>query len=87
MNLRHLICLVLLCGSAVTLAEQPAAWMEPFAPHKIAGYILVGNKTYPSIATTYPGGGYETGLTSSYVAPEVEKVLTDAMQSLLVKKR
>jgi hypothetical protein len=41
---------------------------------------------YIGTAAAYPEGGYETGPTSSNVAPEVEKVLTDAMQSLLGKK-
>jgi hypothetical protein len=38
---------------------------------------------YIGTAASYPEGGYETGPTSSNVAPEVEKVLTDAMKQLL----
>jgi len=41
---------------------------------------------YIGTADAYPEGGYETGATSSNVAPEVENVLNDAMQSLLGKK-
>jgi hypothetical protein len=41
---------------------------------------------YIGTAAAYPEGGYETGPTSSNVAPDVEKVLTDAMQRLLVSK-
>jgi hypothetical protein len=41
---------------------------------------------YIGTAAAYPEGGYETGPTSSNVAPEVEKVLTDAMQRLLGSK-
>ena len=41
---------------------------------------------YIGTAAAYPEGGYETGATSSNVAPEVEKVLMDAMQPLLGKQ-
>ena len=41
---------------------------------------------YIGTAASYPEGGYETGPTSSSVAPEVEKVLADTMQRLLEKK-
>jgi len=41
---------------------------------------------YIGTAASYPEGGYETGPTSSSVAPEVEGVLTGAMQRLLEKK-
>jgi hypothetical protein len=41
---------------------------------------------YIGTAAAYPEGGYETGPTSSNVAPEVEQVLTTAMQQLLGKK-
>ncbi|MFZ4765318.1 MAG: hypothetical protein ACOYMN_10230 [Roseimicrobium sp.] len=41
---------------------------------------------YIGTAAAYPEGGYETGATSSNVAPEVEKVLMDAMQTLLGKQ-
>jgi hypothetical protein len=41
---------------------------------------------YIGTAAAYPEGGYETGPTSSNVAPEVEQVLTSAMQQLLGKK-
>lgn len=42
---------------------------------------------YIGTAAAYPEGGYETGPTSSNVAPEVEQVLTAAMQQLLGKKQ
>ena len=38
---------------------------------------------YIGTAAAYPEGGYETGPTSSNVAPEVEQVLTSAMKKLL----
>ena len=38
---------------------------------------------YIGTAASYPQGGYETGPTSSSVAPEVEPVLMQAMQRLL----
>lgn len=41
---------------------------------------------YIGTAASYPEGGYETGPTSSNVAPEVEKVLLNAMQGLLGTK-
>jgi hypothetical protein len=41
---------------------------------------------YIGTAAAYPEGGYETGPTSSNVAPEVEQVLTTAMEQLLGKK-
>lgn len=41
---------------------------------------------YIGTAAAYPEGGYEIGPTSSNVAPEVEKVLMDAMQLLLGHK-
>jgi len=41
---------------------------------------------YIGTAAAYPEGGYETGPTSSNVAPEVEKVLIDTMQRLLGSK-
>lgn len=49
--------LLILCalGSALSANAQPAAWMEPFPPHKIAGNLYyVGSKDLASylIATT-----------------------------------
>lgn len=41
---------------------------------------------YIGTAAAYPEGGYETGPTSSNVAPGVEAVLTGAMRDLLGKK-
>lgn len=41
---------------------------------------------YIGTAAAYPEGGYETGPTSSNVAPEVEQVLTGAVQQLLGKQ-
>jgi hypothetical protein len=41
---------------------------------------------YIGTAAAYPEGGYETGLTSSSVAPEVEPVLMGAMKKLLEVK-
>jgi len=40
-----------------SLAEQPAAWMEPFPPHKIAGNLYyVGSKDLASYLITTPEG-------------------------------
>jgi hypothetical protein len=41
---------------------------------------------YIGTARAYPEGGYETGPGASYVAPEVEEVLTAAMRRLLETK-
>ena len=41
---------------------------------------------YIGTTRAYPEGGYETSLGASNVAPEVEQVLTDAMQKLLGEK-
>jgi hypothetical protein len=38
---------------------------------------------YIGTAAAYPEGGYEIGLNSSSVAPEVESVLMGAMRKLL----
>lgn len=38
---------------------------------------------YIGTAAAYPEGGYETGRTSSNVAPDAEQVLTDAMKAVL----
>lgn len=38
---------------------------------------------YIGTAAAYPEGGYETGLTSSNVSPDSEKILLDAMRQLL----
>ena len=65
--------------------QLAAKAMRPDLHVMMAAYGNYG-PGYIGTAAAYPEGGYETGPTSSNVAPEVEKVLTDAMQSLLGKK-
>ncbi|WP_395719085.1 subclass B3 metallo-beta-lactamase [Prosthecobacter sp.] len=56
MNLRLLVCIVTCCWSSVSSA-QPAAWMEPFPPHKIAGNLYyVGSKDLASYLIATPEG-------------------------------
>ncbi len=65
--------------------QLAAKAMRPDLHVMMAAYGNYG-PGYIGTAAAYPEGGYETGPTSSNVAPEVEKVLTDAMQSLLGSK-
>lgn len=65
--------------------QLAAKAMRPDLHVMMAAYGNYG-PGYIGTAAAYPEGGYETGTTSSNVAPEVEKVLTDAMQSLLGTK-
>lgn len=65
--------------------QLAAKAMRPDLHVMMAAYGNYG-PGYIGTAVAYPEGGYEVGPTSSNVAPEVEKVLTDAMQSLLGKK-
>ncbi len=59
--------------------------MRPDLRVMMAAYGQYG-PGYIGTAAAYPEGGYETGLTSSSVAPEVEQVLTGAMKTLLEVK-
>ncbi|MBI5692478.1 MAG: hypothetical protein HZC55_20540 [Verrucomicrobia bacterium] len=65
--------------------QLAAKAMRPDLQVMMAAY---GNYSpgYIGTAAAYPEGGYETGPTSSNVAPEVEKVLMDAMQTLLKRQ-
>ncbi len=65
--------------------QLAAKAMRPDLHVMMAAYGNYG-PGYIGTAAAYPEGGYETGATSSNVAPEVEKVLMDAMQSLLGKQ-
>jgi hypothetical protein len=65
--------------------QLAAKAMRPDLHVMMAAYGNYG-PGYIGTAAAYPEGGYETGPTSSNVAPEVESVLTDAMQILLGKK-
>jgi hypothetical protein len=65
--------------------QLAAKAMRPDLKVMMAAYGNYG-PGYIGTAAAYPEGGYETGPTSSNVAPEVEKVLTDAMQRLLGSK-
>lgn len=65
--------------------QLAAKAMRPDLHVMMAAYGNYG-PGYIGTAAAYPEGGYETGPTSSNVAPEVEKVLTDAMQRLLGTK-
>jgi hypothetical protein len=65
--------------------QLAAKAMRPDLHVMMAAYGNYG-PGYIGTAAAYPEGGYETGPTSSNVAPEVEKVLMDAMESLLGKK-
>lgn len=65
--------------------QLAAKAMRPDLHVMMAAYGNYG-PGYIGTAAAYPEGGYETGPTSSNVAPEVEQVLTGAMQQLLGKK-
>ncbi len=65
--------------------QLAAKAMRPDLHVMMAAYGNYG-PGYIGTAAAYPEGGYETGPTSSNVAPEVEQVLTSAMQKLLEKK-
>ena len=65
--------------------QLAAKAMRPDLHVMMAAYGNYG-PGYIGTAAAYPEGGYETGPTSSNVAPEVEGVLTSAMQLLLGKK-
>lgn len=65
--------------------QLAAKAMRPDLHVMMAAYGNYG-PGYIGTAAAYPEGGYETGPTSSNVAPEVEKVLLDAMRDLLGKK-
>jgi hypothetical protein len=62
--------------------QLAAKAMRPDLHVMMAAYGNYG-PGYIGLASSYPEGGYETGPTSSNVAPEVEKVLMAAMQGLL----
>jgi hypothetical protein len=64
--------------------QLAAKAMRPDLHVMMAAYGNYG-PGYIGTAAAYPEGGYETGPTSSNVSPEVEKVLMEAMQSLLGK--
>ncbi len=65
--------------------QLAAKRMRPDLRVMMAAYGQYG-PGYIGTAAAYPEGGYETGLTSSSVAPEVEQVLTGAMKTLLEAK-
>jgi len=65
--------------------QLAAKAMRPDLNVMMAAYGNYG-PGYIGTAAAYPEGGYETGPGSSNVAPEVEKVLTNAMQRLLGSK-
>ena len=65
--------------------QLAAKAMRPDLHVMMAAYGNYG-PGYIGTAAAYPEGGYETGPTSSNVAPEVEKVLIDALRSLLGTK-
>ena len=56
--------------------------MRPDLHVAMAAYGDYG-PAYIGTAEAYEQGGYETSPRASYVAPSVEKVLTDAMRKLL----
>ena len=65
--------------------QLAAKAMRPDLHVMMAAYGQYG-PGYIGTAAAYPEGGYETGLTSSNVAPEVEPVLMGAMKTLLEAK-
>jgi hypothetical protein len=65
--------------------QLAAKAMRPDLNVMMAAYGNYG-PGYIGTAAAYPEGGYETGPGSSNVAPEVEKVLNDAMLRLLGSK-
>lgn len=57
MNLRTLSLIIFASWSAVTMAQQPTDWTEPFPPHKIAGNLYyVGSKDLASYLIATPEG-------------------------------
>jgi len=62
--------------------QLAAKAMRPDLKVMMAAYGDYG-PAYIGTAAAYPEGGYETGPTSSNVAPEVEPVLMNAMKALL----
>ena len=62
--------------------QLAAKAMRPDLHVMMAAYGDYG-PAYIGTAAAYPEGGYETGPTSSNVAPEVEPVLMGAMKTLL----
>lgn len=55
--MKSLLLILLALGSALLAAAQPAAWMEPFPPHKIAGNLYyVGSKDLASYLIATPEG-------------------------------
>jgi len=55
--MRPVLLLISLLFTLTPLAAQPAAWMEPFPPHKIAGNLYyVGSKDLASYLITTPEG-------------------------------
>ena len=65
--------------------QLAAKSMRPDLHVMMAAYGNYG-PGYIGTAAAYPEGGYETGATSSNVAPEVEPILMDAMKKLLEAK-
>ena len=65
--------------------QLAAKAMRPDLHVMMAAYGNYG-PGYIGTAAAYPEGGYETGPTSSSVAPEVEPVLMNAMRNLLEAK-
>ncbi len=65
--------------------QLAAKSMRPDLHVMMAAYGNYG-PGYIGTAAAYPEGGYETGATSSNVAPEVEPILMDAMKNLLEAK-
>ena len=65
--------------------QLAAKAMRPDLHVMMAAYGQYG-PGYIGTAAAYPEGGYETGLTSSSVAPEVEGVLMGAMKTLIEVK-
>jgi hypothetical protein len=62
--------------------QLAAKAMRPDLHVMMAAYGQYG-PGYIGTAAAYPEGGYEIGLNSSSVAPEVESVLMGAMRKLL----
>jgi metallo-beta-lactamase class B len=55
--MKSLLLILSLLFSLCSLADQPAAWMEPFPPHKIAGNLYyVGSKDLASYLIATPEG-------------------------------
>ena len=55
--MKYLLSILFALGSTLFAAAQPAAWMEPFPPHKIAGNLYyVGSKDLASYLIVTPEG-------------------------------